>query len=421
MKIKQCRLIFILIGLIFFQSCNGQTTNEIDWQSDLDYIYDKLPKKHCDFFTIKSKKEFAAGIEKIKKKKLSGIDYALNLQQVVASFGDSHTSVGWNRFVDKTKILPLNLYWFSDGIHIIRTTRKNQSILGYKINKINNIPISVVSDSLSSLISLDNQALVKYRIPQLLRLIQVLKYFGISKGNHVDLELEDSTGKMLNYSLQTSIMNKKNLKTFKTSSVPLCDQKRELYFSDYYSAKDDIYYLQYNRCWSKELEIQYKDDNNAEKMPSFQKFEKKIFTKLKDKPIGKMVFDLRFNGGGSSVQGTEFIRRLAEYCKQNSDLKLYVVLGRKTFSSAVINAMDFKNMTNAVFVGEETGGKPNHFGEVKSFKLPSSEVWVNYSTKYFVKSTEDMNTIVPDVLIESNFIDYKNGIDPVYEWIRNQN
>ena len=26
--------------------------------------------------------------------------------------------------------------------------------------------------------------------------------------------------------------------------------------------------------------------------------------------------------------------------------------------------MDFKNMTQATFVGEETSGKPNHFGEI---------------------------------------------------------
>ena len=65
-------------------------------------------------------------------------------------------------------------------------------------------------------------------------------------------------------------------------------------------------------------------------------------------------------------------------------------------------------MTNAVFVGEETGGKPNHFGEVKSFQLPSSKLPVSYSTKYFKRTDENMNTITPDVKIELSFSDLKN-------------
>jgi hypothetical protein len=97
-----------------------------------------------------------------------------------------------------------------------------------------------------------------------------------------------------------------------------------------------------------------------------------------------------------------------------------VVLGRATFSSAILNAMDFKRLTNAIFVGEETSGKPNHFGEVKSFQLPTSKLSVNYSTKYFKMTDENVNTIAPDVKIEMSFSDFMKGVDPVYEWVKQQ-
>ena len=42
-----------------------------------------------------------------------------------------------------------------------------------------------------------------------------------------------------------------------------------------------------------------------------------------------------------------------------------------------------QNDTEAIFIGEPTGGRPNHFGEVKSFNLPNSGLSVRYSTKYF--------------------------------------
>lgn len=90
------------------------------------------------------------------------------------------------------------------------------------------------------------------------------------------------------------------------------------------------------------------------------------------------------------------------------------------FSSAILNAMDFKRLTNAVFVGEDTSGKPNHFGEIRDMELPSSKLHINYSTKYFKRTDKQVNTITPDVTIEPTFEDFAKGVDPIYEWIKNQ-
>ncbi len=129
---------------------------------------------------------------------------------------------------------------------------------------------------------------------------------------------------------------------------------------------------------------------------------------------------MRYNGGGNSSQGTEFINKLSESKYLNQNTKIYVVIGRQTFSSAIINTMDFKEKTNAIFVGEETGGKPNHYGDVRNFILPSSGLNVNYSTKYFTIIKDDLKTITPDKIIEFSFSDFSKGIDPVFEWIKNQ-
>ena len=82
--------------------------------------------------------------------------------------------------------------------------------------------------------------------------------------------------------------------------------------------------------------------------------------------------------------------------------------------------MDFKNLTKATYVGEETGGKPNHFGEVKRFELPSSKIEVYYSTKFFRRAEKDVSTINPDFKVEESFGDFKSGVDPVFDWIKKQ-
>jgi hypothetical protein len=80
--------------------------------------------------------------------------------------------------------------------------------------------------------------------------------------------------------------------------------------------------------------------------------------------------------------------------------------------------MDFKN-SNAIFVGEETAGKPNHFGEVRGFTLPNSGIEISYSTKYFNQYKNDDSTIKPDFMIEESFENFMNGIDPVFEFVKN--
>jgi hypothetical protein len=95
-----------------------------------------------------------------------------------------------------------------------------------------------------------------------------------------------------------------------------------------------------------------------------------------------------------------------------------VVIGRKTFSSAIINTVDFTNLAEVVTVGEGTGGRPNHFGEIKRFVLPESKLVVNHSTKYFTLVEEDVPSILPQFLAPISFDDYMRGIDSALETIR---
>jgi hypothetical protein len=126
---------------------------------------------------------------------------------------------------------------------------------------------------------------------------------------------------------------------------------------------------------------------------------------------------MRFNSGGNSAQGTGFIKKL---CKSmmKKEAEIYVMIGRKTFSSAIINTVNFINLAEVVTVGEESGGRPNHFGEIKRFVLPESKLVVNHSTKYFALVEEDAPSILPQLMAPISFGDYMHGIDPALEAVR---
>lgn len=415
-------IISLLIGLIAFQTIYSQDEQHIDWKIDLDFLAKELPEKHYNLFTVKSKQEFLSGINAIKlnSEKMTDFQVTLRTQQLIAKMGDSHTALYFNQLLDKSQILPIHLFLTSDGFHILHTTPENKEILGSKLLSINKIPIQTIVDSLSTILTIDNQAVVKSRIPQLIPSIQILEYFGFTNKKEVELGLETSAGQMQNYTLKPSEMSRNNRVSYKPDAFAFCIKNEKAFFTDLYYPEEKIYYMLYNKCWSKEIELESGNKEKAELMPSFNDFEVKALNVLEQNSVNKIIFDLRFNTGGSSAQGTAFIEKLAKFLEKNPHVKTYVIIGRETFSSAILNAMDFKRLTKAIFVGEETSGKPNHFGEVRSFKLPTSKLSIGYSTKYFKKTDENINTLKPDISIEMSFSDFTKGIDPVYEWIKKQ-
>lgn len=398
----------------------AQPMTTIDWVADIDFMAKELPEKHCNFYSKRDKNEWLTSLEQLKASGTkSDFENAMRLQQIVASFGDSHTNIGFTQLSDRNKQLPLYLYWFSDGIYVIETTRENGSILGKRIVGINGVPLETVIDSLSTLVVSDNEAIIKGAVPKFLPRIEILEAFGFVKDTGIELTLKDTLGVVSKYEIEPSTLTTENRQQLTTKSIALCNKDRRAFFVDYYLDVDKIYYLQYNKCSGREVEMK-KGTKDAAKLPSFEEFESKVFQTLEDKQVTKIVFDMRYNEGGSSAQGTAFAHKMAKFLSQHQRLKLYVVIGRNTFSSAILNAMDFKSVPNVIFAGEKAAGTPNHFGEVRSFSLPSSALRVNYSTKYFKRTNDKSNTIALDWTQGTSFLDFYHGIDPVYEWIRKQ-
>ena len=73
--------------------------------------------------------------------------------------------------------------------------------------------------------------------------------------------------------------------------------------------------------------------------------------------------------------------------------------------------------TEAIFVGEPTGGRPNHYGGSISVRLPNSGFDVTPATIYWEDSTPSDNRpwIAPDLFVGVRSTDYREGRDPLVE------
>src|SRR5436190_15914268 len=83
------------------------------------------------------------------------------------------------------------------------------------------------------------------------------------------------------------------------------------------------------------------------------------------------VLDIRHDHGGDNTLLTPLIHGLIRREGGiNTRGRLYTIIGRGTFSAAQNCANWIEEHTQTLFVGEPTGGKPNHYGDNQPVQLP---------------------------------------------------
>lgn len=374
------------------------------WMNDIAYLEKTLPQVHKNLYFHLSDSEFHKQLEELKAKVHDYTDEQLGiaLSVILSGIGDTHT--GSN--IGAEFRYPIELHWFAEGIYITGTTKEYQDLLDARITALNGRKIEEAVNTLRPLLAGANESWFKTQIVYYLPIPGVLKYFGLSDSDELELSVELKNGQTEKVKLKPMSYKEYVALDRPDGTVPLYrSHPEENYWYEYLEEEKTIY-LNYSSC------RQMRDK-------PFEIFDKEFWNFVKSHAADKLVLDIRENRGGISTILDPFIKELKK-SSFNKQGKLYVIIGKDTYSSAVLNAVSLKKNTNACFVGEATGGEPNHYGDVKQFKLPNSGITVRYSTKYFHWLDQDTNTIEPDKVIKETFAAYRGGTDTVLEWIVKQ-
>ncbi len=140
---------------------------------------------------------------------------------------------------------------------------------------------------------------------------------------------------------------------------------------------------------------------------------------IESHPTSKLVIDMRWNGGGNTFLGQSLLHHLIACRTINRRGALFVITGRGTFSAAQNIATAIERETEAIFVGEPTGSRPNFIGETIPFELPYSKVTANIADLYWQTSwpTDDRPWIAPEVYTPPTFEAFSRNEDPAMEAI----
>ncbi|HDT14560.1 MAG TPA: peptidase S41 [Candidatus Aminicenantes bacterium] len=381
---------------------------QAQWAEDLDLLAKELPARHKNLFFKITEEEFRAGVDDLKGRipKLDRTGFLLDLARLVASIGDSHTSLT----IMPQKAFPLKLYWFEEGICVVDTTPECAELLNGRLESVDGHPIEEVVRAFAGIIPHDNDAQVKDFVPRFLASSEHLRGLGlVADADEAAFTVRTpeggaATAKMKSLPLTEVRAVSWTAPALEPSRLPLYRRTAGSAYESAYLPESRTLYFAYNSC------------RDLPDRP-FREFTAGVWDTIRKNPVDRLVIDLRNNGGGDSSIFDPFIGELAADTELNRKGRLFVILGRRTFSSAILNALDLRKKTEAVFYGEPTGGKPNHYGEIETLTLPNLGLKVSYSTKYFQFVEGDDPSMTPDVLVELSLDDHLALRDPVLEAI----
>jgi hypothetical protein len=377
------------------------------WQQDIDSFARVLSEEHANLFFRMPRSRFDSEVGALRAavSSLSDADIAVGLMRILAMVGDSHTAIDFRSFSGFRQI-PIRFDWFSDGIFVVGTTEAHREALGLRVRRVGVAPIESVVESLREVVPYENESWLRVQVVAVLPIPEILEAQSlVPDSSFVRLELEKPDGGSL------------------VVEIPAEPRQQHSYLDAgpgpealplYRQHPSEIYWLEYLEG-PRALYVHYRQ---AQEMSteSFAAFTSRVVSILDAEPVGTLVIDLRNNTGGSSAIIEPLLVALERRPSFSSGDGLYTIIGRATFSSGLMNAFDLKRRARAILVGEPTGGKPNHYGQVSSLTLAHSRIRVSYSTRFFrLLPDSDPLSLDPDVRVELTSDDYFRGRDPVLQ------
>lgn len=384
------------------------------WNADLDHLLAQIRRVNPALTGGSLPASLQREAERLRRDipSLSDAQIAVGLQRLLAMLGQSHNNLyfpfapGYSGRVGFTS-LPLTLYYFPDGLYVIDAEASHADLIGARVLRFGTTDTEAASQAVARLIARDNEMQIAWNAPTYLRVPEVLQAVGvIPDARRVDLTIADATGRVRVVALEP--VSPKPRPKLSPSRVPGAPEP-PLYLRDVSEAH-----------WFEPLPEQralYVQFNQVENEPeeSLAAFGLRLRVYLAEHPeIANVVLDLRHNNGGDTYLYTEVLRTLIAFDAREPG-HLFVIAGRNTFSAAQNFAVDLDRLTEAVFVGEPTGGRPEAYGDSPSFVLPYSGLEGGTAAVVWnLSSPRDRRPwIAPDVPVALTAPDYFANRDPI--------
>lgn len=387
-----------LILLLCVSGSACSESRDARWKQDIDVYAQQLQDKHIDLYHSISKSDFEIEVQQIKTlpSTLSDSQIYVALMRLTRKINDGHTSFPlWGL---KTKRFPLTFTAFEDDLYVTEASQNYSHLVGAKLFSLNGKTVADVRNFLSDIVPFsENRYSNRVRIAEYITNTIVLNGLGVIAEEpsvpfafiRDDKTIEESIAPEFDPALTVKI-SPYNQKLF----LPIKNVSDDLWFG--VNNKNKTVYIKFRRYTS---------------MSKMESFAQDVLAFINKNQSQHLIIDLRDNYGGDFFVGL----RLAQYLvlADSIDWKkgVYVLIDNVTFSAAMSNAAQYKQLLNATLVGSPTSAKPSGYQDMGQFQLPNSKVEVTYSKRVYKFIESSTNSIEPDVAVNIDVLGYMQGKD----------
>ena len=398
------------IRILYFQSLPPEP-DKTEWISDLHALSGQMAEKHGDLYALISPDSLKSAICKIEERipKIKNELIPMEFFRLAALPNDCHTFPFVMLPAFNLHSFPFKVFLFPDGLYIVNAGRGYEDLIGARVLKIGKTTIDDIFNNYPIFLAAENLSSYKERFTYMVMMAEWLQYHGIIEDTGTaNFEVMKPGG-------SKTVMPISSVKFYPhflwlsyfpipNEAPPVFTNFREDYY--HYNLLDDrkTLYIQFNQCM---------DQPGRETASEFTSRLKEETASLN---LNRCIIDLRNNDGGSPVW-IDLLQFLRERQDINRYGSLFVLIGRRPFSSAVVFATRLQLQTNAIFVGEATGQGPVFYSRPGLIELPHSRLPFSVSRELTVAGIpfDHRPAIEPDIPVTYLITDFLNGNDPVLD------
>jgi hypothetical protein len=292
---------------------------------------------------------------------------------------------------------PLRLFEFADGIFVVGSPRPD--LVGAELIGIAGSDIDDILPAVTPLVAHDNEWTIRARRPAFLVDAAVLRGLGvIDDGGRTNFRLRAPDGAVVRVEFEAMAVGD----YLAQAASPEWSPPQQ---PAYLRRRNEFHWIE-RTLDGRAVHVGYNVT-----LGDITEFAREVAACAAEPETRLVVLDLRLNGGGDNrTYGPllETLKRLA------SDTRIAVLISRETFSAAMQLVIDLERQTSAIFVGEPTGGSPNHFGDATGLQLPSSGLHAHIATVAWMTAGNDDTRLTrePDILVAHESGPFFSGEDP---------
>ena len=385
------------------------------WRADLRLLARELPARHPAPFLKITQAQWDSAVTSIDRciPSLSRDRVLVELFRLVALVGDAHTNVQPDASVGR-RYYPLELYGFEDGVYVRRADSAHTGLVGAKVLRFGRASVDEAFAAAGTIIAHENEWWVRAWTPFWLAIPEMLDGLGlvsdierlplvVERNGRVDTVVVAPTGRFAaGHGHGDDPVDMSRWVSMRDSAPPLWEQHAEQLFWWAYLPESRTLYV------SARAVVPAPQSNTNRGQWD------RIFALADTAPVARLVLDLRENLGGNGGLNRYPIQQILRRPALDRPDRLFVIIGRRTFSAGQQFTNLLEAWTGATLVGEPTGQQTSQYGDHRPLQLPNSHLTVQISTIFHqAPDAFDRRAFVPPVVYTPlTSVEYRRGQDP---------